>query len=84
MYQTLFMRNIKTLLLLFLLLCPALQAFAQSNIGRLAYIKENAVEVINTESHNEDYSDLAPLKKSLEHVEIVGLGGQTHHDGHTF
>ncbi|WP_162427390.1 hypothetical protein [Pontibacter pudoricolor] len=66
------MRNIKTLPLLFLLLCPSLQAFAQSNINRLAYIKENAVAVINIEPLNEDYSDLALLKKSLEHVLVQG------------
>ena len=50
----------------------------------MAYLKENAVVVSNVEPSNEDYTDFALLKQSLQDITIVGLGEQSHYDGSTF
>jgi len=76
------MRIIKLLLLL--LLCYANQANAQDTAARVAYLQANALVVRNVEPTNEDYTDLAPLKRSLQEVTIVGLGEPIHYDGSTF
>ena len=61
-----------------------MQAYAQPTAERLAYLKANAIVVSNVEPTNEDYTDLAPLKQSLQQVTIVGLGEPIHYDGSTF
>ena len=78
------MRLRNLLLLLLLLLCPLLPAHAQSTADRLAYLQANAIIVRNVEPTNEDYTDLAPLKQSLQQVTVVGLGEPIHYDGSTF
>jgi erythromycin esterase len=59
-------------------------ALSQTTAAKVAYIKEHALVIHNTEPTNETYADLAPLKAVLSQVEVVGLGEQTHYDGHTF
>lgn len=76
------MRNSKFLLLF--LLYPFMPAYAQPTAERLAYLKANAIVVSNVEPTNEDYTDLAPLKQSLQQVTVVGLGEPIHYDGSTF
>ncbi|MGI4734260.1 MAG: erythromycin esterase family protein [Janthinobacterium lividum] len=61
-----------------------MQVYAQPTAERLAYLKANALVVSNVEPTNEDYTDLAPLKQSLQQVTIVGLGEPIHHDGSAF
>lgn len=79
------MRTRNTLLfLLALLFSSFLPALAQSTADRLAYLKANAVVVRNVEPTNEDYTDLVPLKQSLQHVTVVGLGEPIHYDGSAF
>ena len=50
-------------LLLFFLLWPFIQAYAQPTAERLAYLKANAIVVRDVEPTNEDYTDLAPLRQ---------------------
>lgn len=71
-------------LFLFFLLWTLLQAYAQPTAYRVAYLKANAIVVRDVEPTNEDYSDLAPLRQSLQQVTIVGLGEPIHHDGSAF
>jgi erythromycin esterase len=71
-------------LLLFFLLWPFIQAYAQPTADRLAYVKANAIVVRDVEPTNEEYTDLAPLRQSLQQVTIVGLGEPIHHDGSAF
>jgi erythromycin esterase len=71
-------------LFLFFLLWPFLQAYAQPTADRLAYLKANAIVVRDVEPTNEEYTDLAPLRQSLQQVTIVGLGEPIHHDGSAF
>jgi erythromycin esterase len=71
-------------ILLFLLLGPFVRVHAQDTAARVAYLKDNALVVSNVEPTNEDYTDLAPLRQSLQEVTIVGLGEPIHHDGSTF
>lgn len=71
-------------LLLFFLLWPFIQAYAQPTAERLAYLKANAIVVRDVEPTNEDYTDLAPLRQSLQQVTIVGLGEPIHYDGSAF
>lgn len=79
------MRTRNTLLfLLALLFSSFLPAHAQSTADRLAYLKAHAVVVRNVEPTNEDYTDLAPLKQSLQQVTVVGLGEPIHYDGSAF
>lgn len=70
--------------LLLLLLCHSMRVCAQPTADRLAYLKANAVVVRSVEPTNEDYTDLAPLKQSLQQVTIVGLGEPIHYDGSAF
>jgi erythromycin esterase len=51
---------------------------------RVAYVKANALVINNVEPTNEVYADLAPLRKSLQEVTVVGLGEPIHHDGSAF
>jgi erythromycin esterase len=71
-------------LLLFFLLWPFIQAYAQPTADRLAYLKAKAIVVRNVEPTNEEYTDLAPLRQSLQQATIVGLGEPIHHDGSAF
>ena len=71
-------------LLLFFLLWPFTQAYAQPTAERLAYLKANAIVVRDVKPTNENYTDLAPLRQSLQQVTIVGLGEPIHHDGSAF
>ncbi|QNE39326.1 erythromycin esterase family protein [Hymenobacter sp. NBH84] len=71
-------------LLLLLLLSSFAQGYAQTTADQVACLKENAVVISNVEPSNEDYTDLAHLKQSLQDITIVGLGEQSHHDGSTF
>jgi erythromycin esterase len=71
-------------LFLFSLLWPFIQAYAQPTADRLAYVKANAIVVRDVEPTNEEYTDLAPLRQSLQQVTIVGLGEPIHHDGSAF
>lgn len=70
--------------LIFILLSFFRPAHAQSTADRLAYLQSNAIIVRNVEPNNEDYSELAPLKSSLQQVTVVGLGEPIHYDGSTF
>ena len=75
--------NLKKLLLL-LLLGHCLSGYAQPSADRLAYLNAHAVVVSNVEPNNEDYTDLAPLKRRLQSMTIVGLGEPIYHDGSAF
>jgi len=72
------------ILLFILLLSTISQVYAQDTAARVAYLQANALVVRNVEPTNEDYTDLAPLKQSLQEVTIVGLGEPIHYDGSTF
>lgn len=76
------MKHQYAFLFLFLSFFP--RAHAQSAADRLAYLQRNAVIVRNVEPNNEDYSDLAPLKQSLQQMTVIGLGEPIHYDGSTF
>jgi erythromycin esterase len=76
--------KIRKPLLSLLLLFAFLKASAQLTAERVAYLKSTALIVKNVEPANEDYSDLAPLRQSLQAVTVVGLGEPIHHDGSAF
>jgi erythromycin esterase len=76
--------SIRTSLLSLLLLFTFLEASAQLTAERVAYLKDNAFVISNVEPRNEAYSDLAPLRQSLQEVTVVGLGEPIHHDGSAF
>jgi erythromycin esterase len=78
------MMSIRKSLLPLLLLFTFFEASAQLTAERVAYLKDNAFVVSNVEPSNESYSDLAPLRQSLQEVTVVGLGEPIHHDGSAF
>lgn len=51
---------------------------------RVVWLKNNSIEVRSISPHDEDFSDLQPLKKIIGDSRIVMLGEQTHGDGATF
>ena len=62
--------RLPNLLLLLLLLCSLGPAGAQPTVDRVAYLRDQAIVVRNVEPTNEDYTDLAPLKQSLQQVRL--------------
>ena len=76
--------RLPNLLLLLLLLRPLGPAGAQPTVDRVSYLRDQAIVVRNVKPTNEDYTDLAPLKQSLQQVTIVGLGEPIHYDGSAF
>ena len=77
------MKN-SAILFLFLLCFSIIQVSAQATVERVDYLKTKAVVVRNVEPTNEDYTDLAPLKQTLQQATVVGLGEPIHFDGSAF
>ncbi|MDJ0521763.1 MAG: erythromycin esterase family protein [Planctomycetota bacterium] len=70
-----------SLLVAVLLLVPTL---AGADEAQVAWLREHALKVRSIDPADEDFSDLAPLKKILGDARIVQLGEQTHADGACF
>ena len=67
---------------LVLLLATALSA--QEADPRVSWLARNAVPIRSLDVADGDFSDLEPLRTTLEGVRVVLLGEQTHGDGTTF
>jgi erythromycin esterase len=78
---------IKTFLLVSLALPLSLtlvETRAAEDDARIDWLKKNAIVLRSIDPENEDFADLAPLRKIIGDARIVMLGEQTHGDGATF
>lgn len=79
--------QIKLLLITILLTVCNLIAHTQDisvSESRIGWLKKNVIQLNSIDPSNENFSDLAPFKKSLKNVRLVLLGEESHGDGSTF
>ena len=79
-------KYIWTSLIALLVICRLVAQSQESTKAdpRVVWLKKNAVELHSIDPINEDFSDLAALKKILKNVNLVLLGEESHGDGTTF
>jgi erythromycin esterase len=60
------------------------QAADETRAARIDYLKKNAVPVRSIDAEDEDFADLAPLRRAIGDRRIIMLGENSHGDGATF
>ncbi|MHC4271576.1 MAG: erythromycin esterase family protein [Planctomycetota bacterium] len=74
----------KYLLSLIVLVFLAVTSCQETIDSEVVWLKKNAIKLHSIDPINEDFSDLAVLKKLLKNVDLILLGEESHGDGTTF
>jgi len=72
------------LILSFVITAAAFSPDATAEADKLAWVKNYAIPITNSDIYNDDFSDLLPLVDKIGNARVVMLGEQSHGDGTVF